>query len=420
MPGRGRGGFAGRRRGLIPTGSTVPNPDLRTPDSSRVTTDEMTDPGPEAPTPMSTLDDEPQQAETSPDPRPSLWAGRASAADASEFAGHLAALVATGLPLPSGLRALAGELPSRRLGSAMTRAADRLELGVPLDAALVGLAGEFPPHLRGLMVAGARSGKLADVLGQYVRYANLGAILRRRFWMVVAYPVCLLAALTTLYVFVCTYVVHVFESILKDFGVDRPGMTEALFLVARATRERGATVAAVGLGAGLVGLLVYRFTMAPAARRTIATGIPIFGPILRYSALAEFCHLAGLLVEGQMPLPEALALAGEGVNDAELARAGIGLRRSSEAGRTIAESMGAWHRCPAGLREVVEGSERRGDLAAALHLAGDMFEARTRAQASFASTLFAAMTLLVVIWGIGFVLVALYLPIINLFSKLTG
>ena len=348
------------------------------------------------------------------------WPGRASAVDAAEFAEHLAGLTRSGLPLPSGLRALATELPSRRLRRTLRETADRLDLGQPLDSAVVSLAEGFPPHLRGLVVAGAGSGRMADVLGQYVRYVSLGADLRRRFWMSVAYPVFLLICMFGLYLFVCTWIVQSFDTIFKDFGVDIPAITRTLIAMSRATREHGLSFAGEVGAIALIAWLAFRFLMDATARRKVVTGIPMFGPLLRWSVLAEFCHLVGLLVDAEMPLPEALAVAGHGVNDAELARAGDDLKRSVEQGRTLGESLVLWPRCPAGLVEVLDGAEGRGDLAPALHLAGDMFEARARSQASFASSLFAAMTLILVLWGIGFVVTALYMPIISLIGRLAG
>ena len=368
---------------------------------------------------MSSLDEElrpvvPSKAMARP------WGMRASRAEAVEFAEHLAGLTRSGLPLPSGLRALGAELPSRRLRRDMAQMADRLEQGDGgSDAAArqLGLAGRFPPQLRGLLIAGARAGKLGDILGQYVRYANLGADLRRRFWAALGYPLFLLVAMAGLYVLVCVWIVDAFRFILKDFGMEVPAITQALFWMADVTTSRGPSIAATGAVLALIVLAVFRLTMGPAERRMIVTGIPLFGPVLRWSSLAEFCHLTGLLVEAEMPLPAALDLAGGAVGDAELARAGANLRASVEQGRTLSDSLGAWPGCPAGLRETLGGSEGRGDLASSLHLAGDMCEARARTQAAFSTTLVAAVTILVVLWGIGLVLTGLYLPIWVLFRR---
>ena len=94
------------------------------------------------------------------------------------------------------------------------------------------------------------------------------------------------------------------------------------------------------------------------------------------------------------------------------------LRTSCESGRSLAQSLALWPRCPAGLAEVLGDSERKGDLSPALHMAGDMFEARTRSQGSLMTTVLAILTVVTVVWGIGFVLVALYQPIFNLLTRL--
>ncbi len=223
--------------------------------------------------------------------KPSKWRATATAAESAEFAEHLAALTRTGLPLVSGLRSLAAELPSKRLRRPLVDMADGIERGASLDAALVGVASRFPAPLQGLLVAGSRSGKLADVLGQYVRYANLGASLRRRFWLAVAYPVFLLTALAALYVFVCMWIVESFQFILKDFGVEPPAITRVFFWMADATRLHGPSFVLTGALLGAVAFAAFRLGMGPAERRMVATGIPMFGPLLRWSSLAEFCHL---------------------------------------------------------------------------------------------------------------------------------
>jgi type II secretory pathway component PulF len=348
------------------------------------------------------------------------WVGHATVVDSAEFVTYLATLTRTGLPLPAGLRALSSELPSRRLRHAMNETARRLELGTPLDAAVIEQAERFPPHLRGLIVAGSRSGRLADVLGQYVRYVSLGTSLRKRFRSVVLYPIILVAFLAGLYLFLCHAIVQSFEFILKDFGVEVPGITKTLFLLARITREHGAWLCTAVATVSVISLLTIRIVATPAQRRHAMTSIPLYGPMLRWSTLAEFCHMVGLLVDADTPLPEALALAGQGVNDAELSRIALEMRRAVEHGRTLSESLVLWPGCPAGLREVLDGSEGGGRLAESLHLAGDMFEARAQTQASFAATMVAVLTVMLVIWGIGFLFTAIYMPFSLLIWRLSG
>jgi type II secretory pathway component PulF len=86
--------------------------------------------------------------------------------DAVELARYLTELAKSGLPLGGGLRAIAQDLPPGRLSRAVDRLAAQLETGHSLPAAIESFGSRLPPHMRELMVAGARSGNLAQTLDQ--------------------------------------------------------------------------------------------------------------------------------------------------------------------------------------------------------------------------------------------------------------
>ena len=122
--------------------------------------------------------------------------GGLSGAEALELSAQLAGLARAGLPLAPSLAALAEELPRGRLRRSMRDLARGLEAGQPLGEAVEGQEGRIPPHLRGLVAAGVRSGRLGEVLGEFSQYATIGVELRRRLWLNLAYPV--LSLLVTL------------------------------------------------------------------------------------------------------------------------------------------------------------------------------------------------------------------------------
>src|SRR5262245_32384979 len=84
--------------------------------------------------------------------------------EALELSAQLSGLARAGLPLATSLAALAEELPRGRLRRAMAALAQGLEAGRPLQEAIDDQKGRIPPHLRGLVAAGMRSGRLGDVL----------------------------------------------------------------------------------------------------------------------------------------------------------------------------------------------------------------------------------------------------------------
>ncbi len=82
---------------------------------------------------------------------------RLNGRDAAELSGQLAGLASAGLPMAPSLAALAEELPRGRLRRAMQELSDRLAAGMSLEEAIENQKGQIPPHLRGLVIAGARA-----------------------------------------------------------------------------------------------------------------------------------------------------------------------------------------------------------------------------------------------------------------------
>src|SRR3954452_21974722 len=101
------------------------------------------------------------------------WGEGLSGDEVARLTDQIAGLTRAGLPLPSGVRALGEELPPGRLRAVLVRLAALLESGLPLDVALEQQGGRIPPHVRGLVSAAARSGKLGEVLGRFAGYANI-------------------------------------------------------------------------------------------------------------------------------------------------------------------------------------------------------------------------------------------------------
>ena len=118
---------------------------------------------------------------------------RLSPEETADLAARVAELSKAGLPLGEGLRGLAAESSSRRLSRVLHSMADDLDAGADLAAAIDSQGRRLPPHLRGLILAGLRTGRLAEALEEYVDLHRSESDLRHRLWAALAYPLLLLA-----------------------------------------------------------------------------------------------------------------------------------------------------------------------------------------------------------------------------------
>ena len=185
----------------------------------------------------------------------------------------------------------------------MNRLASALESGVTIDQALEGQKKSIPPHLRGLVIAGLRSGRLGDILSRFSQYVGIGTELKRRLWLSLAYPILTVCMAFALFLFVCMVMVGQFDSIYQGFNIPLPRLTLALLIVARSVGHAGLPVAII-VGAMVATWLAGPHFAAGAVRRGLAGRLPLVGTVWRATSLAEFCHLLALLLESDCPCPK--------------------------------------------------------------------------------------------------------------------
>lgn len=345
--------------------------------------------------------------------------GALSAEEAARLSEQIAGLATAGLPLGPGLTALGEEFPSGRLRRALAELAAALEAGTPLDQAIDQRKDRLPPHLRGLVLGGLRSGRLGDILGRFTGYMSIGADIRRKLFISMAYPILSMAVAAVLFLFVSLVIVVVFENVFRDFGVPLPKLTVAILVASQFARAVWPVFAIVC--AGVVGSwIVFRLFLKTSQRRSLIASLPVVGRVWRYISWAEFCHLLALLLESSLPLPEALRLTGEGVENAGIERACQVMAQEVEQGVSLSQAIRNQRALPAGLPRLLQWAGDHAARSEILHMTGEMFEVRARSQAAFSGTVMAVLAVLFVLWGMFVVVVGLMLPLITLISRLSG
>ncbi|MBN2475802.1 MAG: type II secretion system F family protein [Pirellulales bacterium] len=341
--------------------------------------------------------------------------GRLASEEALELAAQVAELAKAGLPLEAGLRALADELPGGHLRHALRAMATRLQAGVSLEEALNARDRQLPAHVRALVLAGVRSGRLAEVMGEFVDLQRSQVELQRRVSLAMAYPILLMFLLSGLLVFLNTVVVRGMVEIYEDFEAELPMLTQ--FVVS--TSGPG-----TWLVVGLTWLLVVTgilFAIAPATAwvSRLFCIVPFIGPLWRFNRLAQFARLMGVFLEQEVPLPSALRLTAEGLRDADLGRACYRVAAEVEAGRPLAESLASRRQFPHSLIPLMQWGQRTAALPEGFRAAAEMFEGRVENQGTLLEAVLLPLTFLLIIVFIGFFVVAMLVPMVSLIQALT-
>jgi general secretion pathway protein F len=335
-----------------------------------------------------------------------------------ELGGQVAELVKAGLPLGPGLRALAEEHAQRRLDRALRAIADRVDRGASLEEAVTAEAARFPKRLRGLLLTGARGGRIAEMLDETIAAQRRRMEVRLHVLLSLAYPSVLLAMMVAIYFLLSVMIVPQMADTFRDFNMALPEMTKfVLWLCSPAV----GTVIGVGTLAffGLV-LLLALAGPGTAWGEGLLYAVPVLGRLWKYHALAQCSRLLGLLVELQVPLPEALRLTADALQEHSLREGCRQVAANIEAGAPLAEAL-AWSPAfPPRLRPLVEWGQRAPALDESFRAAAEMFDGEIVVGRTLLDAIALPVIFVIIAGFVALVVVGLMIPLISLITQLSS
>jgi type IV pilus assembly protein PilC len=336
-------------------------------------------------------------------------------ADITRFARESADLLAAGLPLVQALALLArGHGPMARVAGGLARA---ITGGDSLGAALARYPQQFDAMFRQLVGIGEASGGLAGVLAHLAEARERMAALRARVRSALTYP-----AVVLLFAFGITWalliwVVPTFEQIFAGFGATLPLPTRVVLALSAACRAWGtpalaaSAVSMAALAAGARHRPAWRLAWAELLAR-----LPVARSVTRALAATRWCRALGTLLHAGTPLADSFAALAGASGNPRFERAGAEIAARLHRGERLAAAMRATRCFPDDIVETLAVAEETGALDRMLL---DLAAAGERRLETRLSTLAAlAEPLMIAVLGllIGVLVVALYLPIIELGS----
>jgi type IV pilus assembly protein PilC len=345
---------------------------------------------------------------------------RLNVTDLVLFSGQLAAMIEAGLHLVRSLRALAGETLNKRLRIAIDQVASDVEAGSSLAGALERHPWAFDKVFVSLTRVGEAASQLPAVLNQLNVYLEKSANLRRKIIGALAYPLVILSITVVIFFIVVIQIVPIFENIYNRLNAPLPALTLTLIWVSQVIRAH--FLAAI-LGLALIAIVFHFGIPAERAHYTFdrfKLRLPIFGPLIRKAILAKVCRTLSLLIQGGVPLLEALDMSAEAAGNRVIEDA---MRRSMiivREGGTVADALRRSGQFPSLVTQMVATGEESGQLAAMLGKSALYYEQQVDATVNALSPLLEPIMIVIVGIMAGAIIISLYLPIFGLGRAVMG
>jgi len=318
----------------------------------------------------------------------------------------LATLLYSGAPIIDALESIALEQKGQWKGI-LIEIKDRLSAGATLSKAIQAYPAIFPEYYSGMVYAGENSGKLSDVLSKLADFLEAQRNIRSKVWTSLMYPVFMAFVSIFILIFLFTFVVPKITSIFEGTAATLPLITVILIWISKFFQKLWWSLPILIIGGSVF------FRWLKKAKREMLDSILLKLPIgvLRSLYLARFSMTMSFLLDSGLPILNAMQSASKTIGNRVLQKKIISARNMVSEGARLSASLEGF---PPTLIQMISTGEKSGRLSETLRNAGLFYEAEFDRKLSRAISLLEPLLILVMGAVVGFIVIAVLLPIFEL------
>jgi len=335
------------------------------------------------------------------------------------FYRQLATLVGTGIPLLKSLNAVVDQCQNPRFRQVLVDIRDEVQRGSTLSAAMGRHPKLFSRMYISLVKVGEATGKLEMILEQMASFSERDLEFRSNVKTALTYPLFVLTFAFLSISFILMFIMPRILKPLQRLADALPWPTLVLIKFQHFLKSYGIFVL---IGLILAFVLIRRYLQKPEARfkfDRIKISMPLIGQFLRKIAIGQFVRSLGVLAKGGVPIIEALEIVKDVVgNDVISASVSDSILKIKK-GETIAAALAQTTQFPGMITQMISVGEETGKLGEVLLRVADSQDFELNSAVKRLNALFEPIIIIVVGVIIGFMVIAVLLPIMKI-SQFVG
>lgn len=347
-------------------------------------------------------------------------AGRAvPSKNVAVFTRQLSVMIDAGLPLVQCLQILSLQEPHAAFAKMIGHTRAEVESGRSLAEAMRKSPEAFDELYTSMVAAGEASGSLDSILKRLATHIEKNVKLKSQVKSAMVYPIAVMVISAIVVAVILWKVIPTFAAMFTALGAQLPLPTR-LVIGASQSVARVGPLALLGV-IGLAVLIRSQYATAK-GRRVIdrwLLRVPIVGMILRKVAVARFCRTLSTLLGSGVPILEGLSITAKTSGNAIVEDAVMATRVGTERGESVAATIGATGVFPPMVTQMISVGETTGALDMMLSKIADFYEAEVDTAVTSLLTLLEPLMISVLGVVVGGIVIAMYLPILDLLSQLS-
>lgn len=327
---------------------------------------------------------------------------------------QLATLVSSGLPMLDCLNGLIEQTEGRHLKRIFIQIREKVVEGNSLSGAVAAHPGVFSEIHVNMIRAGEQGGALGIILKRLADFSERRMKLKKKVEAALAYPLFLIMISTVILIFLMSFVMPKVIGIFQGMHLALPWTTRGLILVTHFMQHFW-WLLVLGIG-GIAGAL-YEWVRTETGGRmwdAVRLRVPLFGKLHHKSVVARFTRTLSILLKSGIPLVESL----------EISRPSMGNRIMEEAVEETAKAVGEGQnfatplkksgRFPPLVVQLVRAGEQSGELEEMLEKCAEVYEDDVESVIATLTSLIEPALILTMGAVVGFMVMAILLPIFDM------
>jgi type IV pilus assembly protein PilC len=336
------------------------------------------------------------------------------------FTRQFSVMIDAGLPLVQCLEILGSQEEDKNFSAVILATRTDVESGASLADAMKRHPKAFDALFTNMVAAGEAGGILDTILKRLATYIEKSVKLKSQVKSAMVYPVAVIVIAALVVGVILWKVIPTFANLFAGLGATLPLPTRIVIALSNGL-VRFMPFIIVGIIAAVFG---FRSFYASERGRVIVDRfmlkVPVLGSLLRKIAVARFCRTLSTLLASGVSILEALDITARTAGNAIIEAAIQTTRKSIERGETIAQPLRETAVFPAMVVQMIGVGEATGALDTMLSKIADFYEEEVDVAVAGLLTLLEPIMIAFLGGVVGGIVIAMYLPIFDLISKLTG
>jgi type IV pilus assembly protein PilC len=332
------------------------------------------------------------------------------------FTRQFSTMINAGLPLVQCLDILSSQQPNPSFKKVTSQIKVDVEAGSTFADALSKHPKIFDSLYVNLVAAGEVGGVLDTVLNRLAVYMEKNESLKNKVKGAMTYPIIVLCVAFGVVAILMIFVIPTFSDMFKQFGSALPGPTQ--FIVNLSSFFRKFWWAMIGFIFALIFGFKWIRTQEKGRFYTdkMMLRLPVFGPLIRKVAVAKFTRTLGTMISSGVPIMDGLEITSKTAGNMIIENAIKTVRTAISEGRTMSEPLEQTGLFPGMVVQMIAVGEATGAMDQMLGKIADFYDEEVDTAVEALTSSLEPMLMVFLGGIIGFVVVAMYLPIFKMAS----